>query len=255
VRLGASWASLTLVTLLVCGCGSTRAAAVRKPSPTPLPTLQSGFKIEVTPVSVKRTNPPKSHRRPTPFIPPKGPYLALFPKSGPPLSRTILVRGGGLPRSAPIQLSWGPPRRALGLTRTVYSNGKGNFSASFSIPGSPPGFYQITAQVNGVSYASSRYSVISAAVLSVRVSARRKGERVVVRGRRFLPKLRLVLIAYPMVAGGKVQVFGSLKTAKNGSFKFLMVTRKLQPGQYLLEALSQSALSTQMSQTFFQVVV
>lgn len=253
MRLGASLASLTLLTLLVGGCGSTRAPA-RKPRPTPLPTLQSGFKVEVTPVAVKKTDTPKVHRRATPFIPPKGPYIALFPGSGPPLSRTILVRGGGLPRSAPIQLSWGP-RRSLGLTRTVYSDGKGNFSSPFSIPGSPPGIYQVAAQVNGLRYASASYKVTSAAVLAVRVSSRRKGEQVGVRGQRFLPELRLVLIAYPMFAGGKVQVLGSVKTAKNGAFKFVMVTRTLRPGQYLLEALSQSALSTQMSQTFFEVVV
>ncbi len=239
------------------GCG-TRAAATptsqaSPPTPRPTSTISVGFVVQVTPVATRRPE-PTARPTATPFTPPKGtPYLVLQPDTGPPASSTITVRGGGLPPSAGVSLVWAAPGRDVGVGTSASTTRHGRLSSRFTIPASTPGVYNVLAEVNGVPYASARYTVVSMASLSANVTGAPGHEYLVVHGNHFLPGLRLVLIAYPVGKGAKPVDVGTSRTNSAGKLSYSHLER-LPSGQYILRAWSASALSSQMAETFFQVV-
>jgi hypothetical protein len=113
----------------------------------------------------------------------------------------------------------------------------------------------VVASVNSVPYASARFLVTSKASLAVQVQPAGKGETLQVSGRRFLPHLRLLLVAYSMSANGHPIVLGAVQTDPRGRFAFVSSGRSFVPGQYVLRAWSADALSAQMAEAFFQVLV
>jgi hypothetical protein len=246
-----------LLSASLCGCGSVVGSAARLvPTPTPAPTatLEVGFAVAVTPVSAPAASPTP---RPTAtrFAIPGGPYLQLLPASGPPRSSTVVVRGGHLPTHAQVQLEWAAAGSKGPITTTTWANGRGRLVTRFSIPGSAPGRYRIIASVNGVQYATAQYTVVSDAALSVGVGPSRRGEVLSVRGHHFLSRARLLLIAYPLDVKARPIVVGRARASAAGTFRYRGVLRHLAPGQYALRAWSQNALSAQMAETFFQVVI
>jgi hypothetical protein len=192
---------------------------------------------------------------PTHFTPPAGPYIVLLPSVGPPASRQITVRGGHLPPSSAVQLSWSPDGRVAPITRSAGTDRAGNLVSQFTVPASPPGRYRIVATVNGVRYALAIYHMTSQALLSASAAPQRGAEVVRVKGRAFLPYEKLLLIAYPMSVRGKPIVVGRARCGRKGNFHFETTMSELAPGQYALRAYSQDALSAQMGETFFEVVI
>lgn len=212
--------------------------------------------MDVTPIAIREKQPRRVQARPTPFVVPKGPYLAVSPDAGPPVARTIAVSGGRLPASSAIQLIWAPlGKHSSAVSRTAYTDARGNFSTRFTIPGSPPGIYQIVANTNFYQYAAARYVVKSAAGLSVRITSAGKDEQVRVRGRQFIPHLKLLLIAYPLFSGGNSVLLGNAQADGKGSFTYSVVTPSLHTGEYFLRAWSADALAAQMAEAYFQVVI
>lgn len=251
-------AALVLVSLVMIlgGCG---ASAVTPPPPTstpaPLPTatVSVGFLVQVTPLAT-RTPEPTPHATATPFTAPKGrPYIILQPNAGPPASRIITVRAGGLPPSAGVSLVWAAPGHYAGVGTSASTTRRGRLASRFTIPASPPGTYNVLAEVNGVPYASARYTVVSMASLTANVIGAPGHELLTVRGTHFLPTLRLVLIAYPVATGARPMDMGVARTNSSGKLSYSHLER-LPSGQYILRAWSASALSSQMAETFFQVV-
>lgn len=238
----------------LAGCGS---AAVPPPRPTPAPiptaTVSVGFVVQVTPVP---TRPPRAtpRARPTPFRPPRGrPYIVLEPNTGPPASQTITVRGGGLPASASVALVWTTSGRGAGVGTTTGTTRRGALAARFTIPASPPGFYDVIAEVNGVPLASARYTVASTANLVATMQGAPGHETLAIHGVHFLPRLHIVLIAY--AAGNRMRAIyiGGAETTSSGKLSYAR-REQLPPGQYILRAWSASAMSSQMAETVFQVV-
>jgi hypothetical protein len=135
------------------------------------------------------------------------------------------------------------------------SGPRGNLDTVFTVPAAQPGTYLLTLDVLGVPHASAKYVVASRASISAEAGPDARGEAISVTGTHFLPRSRLVLIAYPVAQGRKPIVLGSVSCSQRGAFRFRATTRKLAPGQYTLGAWSTSALTAQMAETFFQVVV
>lgn len=253
---------------LLAGCSSQAASPAPAP-PTPVPTtappagsavdvtptVSVGFAVTVTAIPIRRVPTPTPRPRPTPFVMPKGPYLVLYPASGPPISQTIIVHGGNLPPASTLQLVWSPGGRLSPIAITAYTDRRGTLSTRLAIPGTPPGRYEVIANVNGVRYASARFVVTSKASLAVQVLPAGNGETLQIRGRRFLPRLRLLLVAYAMSAAGHPVVLGAVQTNARGKFVFVSSGRSLAPGQYVLRAWSADALSAQMAEAFFQVLM
>jgi len=245
--------------ILGAGCGPERitapSAVTATPQPTPTPTLEVGFVLKETPLPVRR---PVHHRprpTPTPIVPAFQPYLLLFPSAGPPVSRRIFVRGGNLPQKETVQLIWSPNGRTSPVSTTAYTDRKGRLAADFSLPGSPPGRYQIRLEINGVDYAAAWYSVTSAARLEIRVGTNAGGDEIVVSGRRFLADLKLVLVAYPVSNPKGYTLLGWPITDGRGRFSYRYDARRLPAGQYVLRAYSTSAVAAQMAEAPFEVVI
>ena len=251
--------ALAALTLALAGCSTDAAPPRTSPAPTfvptPYPTVSLGFKVADTPAPVHQRRRHKVRPTPTPFVAPPGPYVRLSPSSGPPVGRSILIRAGNLPPSSAVQLVWSPTGRRSAVTRTAYTDRKGNMSTDFSVPGSTPGIYQVMASVDGVAWAKARYTVTSDAALHVVVSSGAGGEMVRVSGKRFVSRLHLLLIVYPMFQGGPVLVLGRTQADRHGAFTFVQGSRQLIPGQYELRAWSTDALSAQMAEAFFQVII
>jgi hypothetical protein len=247
---------LATLAMTTAGCGARGAAptpATSTPAPLPTATVSVGFLVQITPVP---TRAPKPTPRPTatPFRPPKDtPYLALNPAAGPPASRTITVRGGGLPPSAGVSLVWAAPGQNAGVDTSAATGRHGRLWTRFTIPASPPGVYDVLAEVNGTTYASAHYTVVSMATLAANVTGGSRQQRLSVYGNHFLPGLRLALIAYPVGKGAKPVDIGTSRTSSSGKLSYSHPVR-LPTGQYILRAWSTSGLSSQMAETFFQVI-
>jgi len=255
------WRTVTASVLLagvLAACGESNATVKSTAQATPIPTsaptatAEVGFQVQVTPIIIQRR--PTSTPRPVPtaFTVPAGPYLQLLPDAGPPLSRSIGIRGGHFPPAVTVQIIWSPNGKISPLSSTAYTDRHGGLRDTLSVPASPPGPYRVLAEVNGVPYAEASYHVVSGATLQV-VNA--GGDTLVISGRRFIPGVRLALVAYPTFEAHKYFVLGTLKSNQRGDFRFSMATKRLGQGQYVLRAFSQSTLAAQMAETFFEVVV
>jgi hypothetical protein len=186
---------------------------------------------------------------------PVGPYLVLVPTSGPPNTRTVYVRGAHLPPSTPVQLTWSTLLHLSGISTTAYTDKLGRLSSSFTIPASQPGRYRIVAQVGGNLYATALYTVRSEAVVTVSVSSAPGSVILTIQGARFLPREKLLLVAYSMTTRQPPIILGYAQTGRRGSFRLIRSTRQLVTGQYALRAFATGASSAQMAETFFEVVV
>jgi hypothetical protein len=249
---------LATLALCVTACNSQAApapAAVPRATPTPRPTVQVGFDVAVTPASVPRVRKPVRRPTPAPATTPRGPYITLHPSSGPPLATTLLIQAGHLPGSAMVQILWSPRGHKSDLSQTGYTDAKGNLSAELGIAASQPGAYSVSIRIGGVRYASARYTVETAATLAVQVSSSPQGEVLSITGKRFISSLKLALFAYPMVHGATAILLGSVRANRKGSFHFVLTDRKLAPGQYILQAWSVTSLSSQMAESFFEVII
>lgn len=252
--------ALVLVVLLLSGCASsdTGTVSLRLPTPRPRPTSTPApeFVVAVTP----QPTPSRTRAAPRPtstrILPRYAPWVLLSPGSGPPESRWIRVRAGNLPKRSPLSLVWTAGRRSSPITTSMMSGPVGNLRASFRAPAAPPGTYHLTVEVNGVPYASATYHVVSRASLTAGVAPDAGGDRLTVRGKRFLAGESLLLVAYPIYQGRKKPiVLGTTRAGSGGTFTFTTNTRQLVPGAYDLRAWSQSALTAQAAETFFQVEV
>lgn len=247
-----------MLSCLLSGCAlGTAADPVPTPvvAPTATPTVEVGFAVAVT---AQPTRPPhRIHARPTPtrFVAPRRAYVLLLPASGPPASTTITIRGGHLPKSVRLDLVWGPKGRPSPLRTEAATNRDGQFSLQFSMPASQPGQYVIEVQQDGLILASALYTVESLAVMNVAADLNRTGDVLTVSGQHFLPSTRLYLVVYPTLRGHKPVPIGTVWSDKHGRMSYSYSTRKLSPGEYVLRAYSMSAITAQMAQTFFQVVL
>jgi hypothetical protein len=249
-----SIAGLTLAMALTACTEGTTAPALPKAAPTASPTYEVGLVVKVgVPTSV----PPKARPSPIPtaFRAPAGPYLLLTPSSGPPIARTVAVRGGNLPRSKPAELLWSLGGHFMPLSTLVWTDARGGLDAHFALPGSPPGVYKMTLKVGGLASASAKYRVLSLARLTVLASSDAAGERLTVGGRSFVPSIHVLLIVYPLGSRTRQIVMGRTNTSPSGSFKFTVSTRPLSPGEYVLRAWDVDNIYAQMAETFFQIVV
>ena len=255
MRRGARTILLAWAMCLLAGCGQEA-----MPLPTPIPTAEPtqtpevAFKVELTPVA-RPTASPTPRPAPTRFVPPTGPYIVLLPSSGPPASRQITVRGAHLPPSSPLDLGWSPDGRTAPIVRRAGTDRAGKLVAQFTVPASRPGKYRIVATVNGVRYARAIYRVTSDATLTASAAPSGDAEIVHVHGTDFLPRERLLLVAYPMSVRGKAIIIGYTHCGRRGRFRFHRTLPGLPPGQYALRAYSQDGLSAQMGETFFEVVI
>lgn len=249
-----------LCALALIGCAPNAAAPtptpfLAPPTPTVIPTVVVGLQVQDTRVPVL----PKRHVRPTPRPRPThipaGPYLQLIPTSGPPISRTVWVKGGHLQPSVQVQLFWSPGGHASPVGTTTYTDRKGNLWTRFTVPGSPPGEYGVVAEIGGVRWAAARYRVTNAAHMTVEAIPGGRTEVLQVTGRKFLPDVSLLMVAYALVRPRHPMIIGTIHTDSRGRFQFTYSSRKLVPGQYILQAWSQSEFSAQMAQELFQVVV
>jgi hypothetical protein len=121
------------------------------------------------------------------------------------------------------------------------------------IPASAPGSYRVLLLVNGVPYAAAVYRVVSRASLGVHVVLTASGQTLVVSGTRFLPRLRLMLVAYAMFAGQQPVRIGLVQTDPQGKFALTRPLPNLPAGQYVLSAWALSALSAQVADAVFEV--
>ncbi len=249
-------AAAILCAIVLAGCGSQQSL-----NPTPLPTFpptstatpEVGFVVNVTAVPTVRPH----HAQPTPtsFAPPTHPYIVLSRDSGPPAQQAIVVRGGHFPASSIVQLEWSLNGKKSSISTTTRTGRGGALRSSFTIPASPPGQYRVVATINGTVWAGAGYRVQSDARLSGRVSSVSRGEQIHVRGKHFLPHVKLLLVAYPMSARGKPVIVGTVRTDAKGAFTYTRTLTKLPMGQYALRAWSQNAFAAQMAETFIQVVI
>jgi hypothetical protein len=115
--------------------------------------------------------------------------------------------------------------------------------------------YEVVADINGVRWATARYAVVSRASLTVHVLPAAPGDTLHISGLHFLPHLKLALVVYPLFKGPSAAVIGRPVTDAYGRFVLVHIDPKLVPGQYLLRAWSLDALSSQLAETYFQVVV
>jgi hypothetical protein len=222
-------------------------------APTATPTAVVDFAVQVTAVATARPRHP--HPTPTSFKPPARPYIVLSQTTGPPAQRVITVRGGHLPKSSAITLAWSLKKASAPLSTTVGTSKAGALRARFTIPASPPGSYRVLASVGGVLWASALYTVKSNATLLGKVALTSHGERISVTGRHFLPRVKLLLVAYPMSARGKPTVIGMARSGGSGGFTYTRVVPKLALGQYVVRAWSQDAFAAEMAETYIQVVI
>jgi hypothetical protein len=245
--------------IVLAGCASRTASPEPvlphyTPTPLPTPTVPVSFAVSITALPAPHRVVPRPRPAATAVVPLIGPYLVLSPHSGPPSSQTITVRGGRLPPSVTLQLVWSPFGRSSPISRQAYTDRHGNLSSDLVIPASSPGLYQVEADYGGVTYAAARYTVVSRATLAVGVASGSSTGELEVSGSHFLPRLKLVLVAYRATGGDPVAVLGTVDTGAGGHFT-LTAHKQLAPGEYILRAWSTSTLSAQMAETFFQVVL
>ncbi len=251
-------AAYVLLASVLAACGEGNATVTATSPPTPIPTssptstAQVGFQVQVTPIvlHLRPTSTPQPQR--TAFTAPVGPYLQLLPDAGPPLSKSIGIRGGHFPPAVTVEIIWSPNGKISPLSSTAYTDRHGGLRDTLSIPASPPGPYKVVAEINGVPYAQTNYHVVSGATLHVLSPG---GNALIISGRRFIPRIRLALVAYPTFEAHKYFVLGTVQSDRRGTFRFSLPTKRLGQGQYVLRAFSQSTLAAQMAETFFEVVV
>jgi hypothetical protein len=154
-----------------------------------------------------------------------------------------------------VQLGWSSNGKSAPITTAAGTDRKGNLLTQFTVPASPPGTYQVLLTVGGVRYAAAPYAVSSAATLTARATGVAGGDRIRVRGANFMPRLKLLLIAYPIDIRGRPIVVGTVRCGSHGRFKYSRMLTKLSLGQYALRAWSTDAMSAQMAETYFQVVI
>lgn len=247
---------LVACVLFLSACGTSQSlnpTPLPTAAPTVTPTAQVDFAVEVTAIPTVRPR----HAQPTPtsFKPPARPYIALSRSVGPPAQQVITVRGGHLPKSSPVTLAWSLKKASAPISTTVWSGKRGTLRARFTVPASPPGTYRVLALVNGVEWASAAYSVKSNATLVGKVALTQRGERITMTGQQFLPRVKLLLVAYPMSARGKPVVIGMARSDGSGAFTYTRVVPKLRLGQYVVRAWSQDAFAAEMAETYIQVVI
>lgn len=237
--------------LLLTSCRQARPIPTPLPSPSPTftPTPQQGFAVSVTSLTPSPAPLPTA----TPFRPPKMPWLQLIPNQGPPVSKTILVRGGRLPPSSPARLVWTQGHEQTSITALASTTPRGGLSARFPAPAAPPGTYRVLLEIGGAVWVSARYRVHSSANLSVQIRPASQGTDLRLHGDHFVPGIRLQLIVTPLAAHRKPFLLGTVHASSDGSFRFETRSRKLLPGQYVVQAVSITAVSAQMAETFFQV--
>ncbi len=243
--------------LLVAGCARTVATPPVHPVRTPPPptaTVSVAFAVDVTPRPTPRPKPARPRPTPTSFVAPSGPYLRLSPSSGPPVNETIRVRGGNFPSNATVTLTWIYGPRASSLSTTARAGGNGRLAASFQIPATPPGKYRLSASVAGVPYATALYFVKSTARLTASIVPNSGGDGVTVRGAGFVPRVKLLLVAYSVFTKRKPITIGTIQASARGAFVFHTTTRTLVPGEYALRAWTVDSLVAEVGSTFFLVV-
>jgi hypothetical protein len=259
VKLPVGGAVACALALSVTGCGVNAIGPPPTVAPTAppasTPTVEVGFVVAVTPVATPVRKHSSVHPSPTAFKVPKTAYLQLIPASGPPANRTISVAGGHLPPVTAVQVVWSAGRGGASIEAMTQTDRKGRLHTAFAVPASPPGEYVISAQVHGSTRARARYRIFSAAEIAATVESTRKGEQISIDGRRFLAKVRVLLVAYPVLAGSKPIVLGTFLTDTHGKLHIRKIVRQLNPGQYDLRAWSVSQVSALMAEVFFQVDV
>jgi hypothetical protein len=224
-------------------------------TPTAVPTATHDVALVVNVTAVA----PRTGKKLTPtptataFVAPRGPYIRLLPSSGPPASREVRLIGGNFPKRSPIDMVWSVGIKLSPMDTQIYTGPRGNINVSYTIPASPPGSYRLTAKVNGVAYASTRYRIISKARLAATVHPASSTRSLVVTGTGFVPKFALAIVAYHAVGHRKPIVLGMAHPGPSGRFTFGSTIKRLPPGQYLLRAWSVSQMAAQMAETSFEV--
>jgi hypothetical protein len=209
--------------------------------------------VRVTDVATKSPGHARATPTPTRFVAPTHPFIVLVPRIGPPVSRPVRLIGGNFPKRSPVDMLWSAPGRASPMDTVIYTGPHGNIDVSYTVPASPPGKYAVTAEVNGVRYTSTAYTVTSHATLTIAVVARGSGVLATVTGRHFVPHFKLALVAYPTVGKARPKVLGMVRASQRGSFLFRGSIKRLPPGQYILRSWSVSDLAAQMAETSFEV--
>ncbi len=246
--------------VLLAGCATDTGAVqpvaptLAPPQPTVAPTQSVAFAVAVTPQATPKRIRPLPRPIATRFVVPPGPYLVLSPNSGPPVSRAISIRGGNFPRDSEITLSWFSGRHFSTLSTNGWTDRHGSLKIAFVVPATPPGSYKIRAEFGGLAYAISTYRVRSYASVQATVAPDAYGDRVTIEGHGFVPKVKLLLVAYPLFAKQHAVVLGTAESSNRGQFSFHGNTLKLLPGQYALRVWTMDALAAQVSDTYFQVV-
>jgi hypothetical protein len=138
---------------------------------------------------------------------------------------------------------------------SVFTGPSGNLRTTFSVPAAPPGSYRVSIASQGALVRAAVYHVISRAEISVGVKPSLQGDTISVRGRLFLPRTNLSLIAYPLFPGPGPLVLGTPRSDSSGRFDLTVVTRKVAPGEYGVRAYSVGPLTSQQAVTYFQVTV
>lgn len=249
--------SLGAAPVALSACAPLSAAPVATPTPTetplPTPTATISFSVGVGAPSPTPDR-PKPTPRPTRFKPPLGPYIVLSASTGPVGGRRIVVRGGNLPAGQQVSLLWSPRTRGTGIATITYTNTHGAFAQQVTVPPALPGPYRISAQIDGVTYASGGYRVVSSGEVGVTVVPTTGGDAFDVTGNRFQPRQRLLLVAYSLTRGVRPVILGRAKTDARGRLSF-RVSRRLQTGEYALHVFSTEGLSADLASTYFQVQV
>lgn len=245
------------LTTFVASCGNN---AAPPPPPTARPTATMtltpvvNFVVHVTSIAQTVHVTPRPTATSTPFVTPVGvAYLQIIPSQGPPVSTTIAITGGNLPPSSPVTLTWAAQGDFAPISRAVRTDHKGQLHTTFRVPASPPGYYTVAASVDGGTLASSKFDVTSRASIRVGTSLTAKGLVIAIQGRRFVPRLNVVLIATSLGPRARQVILGTTVTNAHGTFRVRKVDRALAAGQYVLRAWSTSAGSAQMAEYFFEV--
>jgi len=243
-------------TLALSACGNAQTSPVLPTTtPIPTPTTEVGFAVQVTAVATPHRYRPRATPRPTPWVPPAGPYLRTVPASGGPVSRQLTVYGGHLPPDAAVSLVWSPSGRASPISTTVYTDRSGNLKTQFGIPAAPPGTYELQADADGVQYARAQYMVVIHATVSAVVLPQADGQHLAVAGRGFPANTPLLLVAYPLSTKARPRAVGTVTSLQHGLVRLTTGALHLLPGEYALRVWSASGLTTVLAETYFQIVV
>ena len=243
-----------LVALTACSSGATLPPRPTAP-PVPTATTAVGFAVDVTAIPSPTPSRPRPTAVPTPFVAPPGPYVVIVPSTGPPVTTSVLVLGGHLPPSSAVDLVWQVSGKSTPLGTVVNSDRAGKLRTRFTIPASPPGVYRLEADIVGVVYAATKYRVVTHAAVTASVEPEGTGQRVQVVGRGFPPHLRVLLVAYPMFRKAKAVALGTAYATAGGRVQFGAGPLHLVTGEYSLHVWTAQGLTTDLAQTYFQVVL